>query len=141
MELLNVYGPEWGSVWNALGLLGPIPAISDRSLSSKLGHARLLSCADPYLLVAFSTLTKPLQPNICCILSSNLKDDYKAVLYSILSFSENSKMMIIVRIFPPLRCRLTFPSTSNPTSLCALSSCTFASLFIISLGLSTFTHP
>ncbi|KAH9167567.1 hypothetical protein EDB89DRAFT_2074692 [Lactarius sanguifluus] len=113
-EMLNVSGPEWGSVWNAQVLPGPLPTTDDQFLSSRplLGLIAKRPHQGPDFLV-YSLLTH--------------KIIKKFSIPGILSFSANSNVIII--------------STSNPSSLRVLSSCTFTSLSIISSGLSTFTHP
>jgi hypothetical protein len=112
-EMLNVSGPEWGSVWKAQVLSNPLPAGGDQFLGSRplLGLIAKRLHQEPEFLV-YSLLTH--------------KIIKKFAIPGILSFSANSNTIII--------------STSNPTSLRVLSSCTFASLSIISSGLSTFTH-
>ncbi|KAI0260974.1 hypothetical protein BC834DRAFT_499363 [Gloeopeniophorella convolvens] len=113
-ELVNLSGPEWGRVWHAEVLPNPLVADNDQFRRSRplLGIISKRQKQGPEFLV-YSLATH----NVVKKLS----------ISGIVSFSANSNVIII--------------SSANPNSLRILSACTFASLSIISSGLSTFTHP
>jgi hypothetical protein len=94
-EMLNVSGPEWGTVWTAQVLPGPLPPIGDQFLSSRpltWLNVRI------YFLFCVWCSHKPLQcqtsasrTRISCIFPFNSQIIKKFSIPGILSFSANSK--------------------------------------------------
>ena len=112
-EMLNSSGPEWGSIWNAQVLPGPHPVTGDQFLSSRplLG---LMCGSIPFLRLALSqslSSSKRLhqEPDFLVYSLLTHKIIKKYSIPGISSFSANSNVIIIVSVFPYVRCRLIIP--------------------------------
>jgi hypothetical protein len=102
-EMLNLSGPEWGTVWTAQVLPGPLPPIGDQFLSSRplLG---LMCGFISFLRLVLTRLSSSKrlhqEPEFLVYSLLTHKVIKKFSIPGILSFSANSNVIIIVRAFP-----------------------------------------
>ncbi|KAH9984189.1 hypothetical protein BJV77DRAFT_1072315 [Russula vinacea] len=113
-EMLNISSPEWGRVVHAEVLPNLPAAAGDEFLNSRP-------------LLGMIAKHQHQGPDFLAYSLSTHKVVKKLSIPGIISFSANPNVIVI--------------STSSPTSLRIVSSCTFMSLSTISSGLSTFIQP
>jgi hypothetical protein len=148
-EMLNEPSTEWGRILHAEVLPNPLVAAGDEFLNSRplLG----MMCGSGISFLPSFVLNMPSQcqtsasgagfPCIFPFSSQSCQETLNSrhcIIFGKLKCYCHRKVLAFVLLSPP---EFLSQSTSSPTSLRILSSCTFVSLSIISSGLSTSTQP